>query len=79
MSQMEHDSLVKLKSILSDVCGIDPDKVCLESRLVDDLGVDSLGMLECIIEFEEQFGVTVDASEVPPSVTILDILRLVES
>lgn len=68
-----------LKSILSDVCGIDPDKVCLESRLVDDLGVDSLGMLECIIEFEDKFGVTIDASEVSPSVTVSDIIRLVES
>jgi len=70
-------SLEILANILHATCGVDPVLVTESSRLIEDLNVDSLGMLEAVIEFEDAFGVTVDASLMPPKPTVADLLDII--
>ncbi len=75
----EQEALEAIRSILHTTCGTDPTLVLMESRLVDDLDVDSLGMLEAIIESEEIFGVSIDAGELSPELTVADLLLVLRS
>ena len=52
------DTFDKVKKIIVDLLGVDPDKVTPEARFREDLGADSLDLVELIMEFEEQFGET---------------------
>ena len=51
------DSIGLIREFLHDRLGITPDSVIPEAPL-DDLGVDSLMLLELMFEFEDRFGIT---------------------
>ncbi len=46
----------KVKEIIVEQLGIDEDKVTPEATLVDDLGADSLDVVELIMAFSDEFG-----------------------
>ena len=46
----------RVKKIIIDQLGVDPTKVVLEARFREDLGADSLDLVEMIMAFEEEFG-----------------------
>ncbi|MDI3534551.1 MAG: acyl carrier protein [Thermosediminibacterales bacterium] len=47
--------LDKIKKIVADQLGIDEDDVVPEAHFIDDLGADSLDIVELIMAFEEEF------------------------
>lgn len=46
----------KIKGIIVEQLGVDPDKVTMEARFREDLEADSLDLVELIMEFEDVFG-----------------------
>lgn len=46
----------RVKKIVSDLLGVDVDRVTFESHFRDDLEADSLDLVELIMAFEEEFG-----------------------
>ena len=53
------DTFERVKKIVVDLLGVEPDKVTREARFREDLEADSLDLVELIMEFEEQFGGTI--------------------
>ncbi|MDY6876416.1 MAG: acyl carrier protein [Chloroflexota bacterium] len=53
------DTFERVKKIVVDLLGVEPDKVTQEARFREDLGADSLDLVELIMEFEDQFGGTI--------------------
>ena len=53
------DTFERVKKIVVDLLGVEPDKVTPEARFREDLEADSLDLVELIMEFEEQFGGTI--------------------
>lgn len=53
------DVQAKVKEIIVQQLGVDADKVTLEASFVDDLGADSLDVVELVMAFEEEFGVEI--------------------
>ena len=55
----------QVKKIIVDHLGIDESKVTLGSKFIDDLGADSLDIVELVMAFEEKFGIEIpdDAAE----------------
>ena len=49
----------KVKEIIVQQLGVDADKVTVEASFVDDLGADSLDVVELVMAFEEEFGVEI--------------------
>lgn len=47
----------KLKSLITDQLGVEPDAVTLEATFVEDLGVDSLDLVELSMALEDEFGI----------------------
>jgi len=69
----------KLKEILVDVLGVNEDDVKLERKFVDDLGADSLDLVELIMAFEDKFGIEISDEEAEKMVTVKDVLDYISS
>jgi len=52
--------LEKVKKVVSEVLGVDEDKIKLEDRFVEDLGAESVQSLELVAAFEEEFDIEMD-------------------
>ncbi|UCV11639.1 acyl carrier protein [Dechloromonas denitrificans] len=77
------DSLGLIREFLHDRLGIAPDTVVPDAPL-DDLGVDSLMLLELMFEFEDRFGITLSKDLKSPKTvgemaTLMDQLRSEQS
>jgi acyl carrier protein len=46
----------RVKEIIAEHLGIDPDKVTEDDNFIDDLGADSLDTVELAMSFEDEFG-----------------------
>ena len=53
------DVEAKVKEIIVQQLGVDADKVTPEASFVDDLGADSLDVVELVMAFEEEFGIEI--------------------
>jgi len=50
----------RVKKVLSQVLGVDEDKITLESRFVEDLDAESVQSLELVAGFEEEFDIEME-------------------
>ncbi|MBU1320372.1 MAG: acyl carrier protein [candidate division Zixibacteria bacterium] len=53
----------KVKEIIVEQLGVDPEQVTLEASFVDDLGADSLDTVELVMALEEEFGIEIPDDE----------------
>ncbi len=67
-----------LAEIVNEVAGVDVDDVQLDKSFVDDLDVDSLSMVEVVVEAEEKFGVTIPDDQVKNLKTVGDAVTYIE-
>lgn len=49
----------KVKSIIVEQLGVDEEEVTMEASFTDDLGADSLDIVELVMAFEEEFGIEI--------------------
>ena len=54
------DVASKVKQIIAEQLGVDEPEIKPESHFVDDLGADSLDVVELVMAVEEEFGVDID-------------------
>jgi acyl carrier protein len=69
----------KLKDILVDVLGIKAEDIKAESKFIDDLGADSLDLVELIMAFEDKFGVEISDEDAEKLITVKDALDYIEA
>ncbi|GAA4822374.1 acyl carrier protein [Nocardioides caeni] len=67
-----------LAEIVNEVAGIPAENVQLDKSFADDLDVDSLSMVEVVVEAEEKFGVTIPDDEVKNLKTVGDAVAYIE-
>ena len=67
-----------LAEILEEVAGVTPADATPEKSFTDDLDVDSLSMVEVVVEAEEKFGVTIPDDEVKNLKTVGDAVSYIE-
>jgi acyl carrier protein len=75
---MAEDTFEKVKSIIVDLLGVEPDKVTRDARFREDLEADSLDLVELIMEVEEQFGWTISDEEAQQLRTVGQAVDFVE-
>lgn len=61
-------------SIINEVTGIDPESISLDSHIVDDLQIDSFAATEILGRFEEEFNITINATDFVGVYIISDIV-----
>ena len=68
----------KIKKIIVDQLGVDPEKVTPEASFVDDLGADSLDLVELVMSLEEDYGIEIPDEDVEKIVTVNDIVEYLQ-
>ena len=63
----------KLQEIIADELDVDKDEVKPEANLIDDLGADSLSIVELQMTIEDESGVKIPEKDVQKLVTVQDI------
>ncbi|MCP3987356.1 MAG: acyl carrier protein [bacterium] len=70
---MNDDLLARLSEIVSTQLGVDPKEVVPEARILDDLGADSLDVVELVMALEETYDIIVPDEDAESLQTIADI------
>jgi acyl carrier protein len=68
----------KIKQIIADQLGIDEDEVVPDALFIDDLGADSLDIVELIMAFEEEFDLEIpdeDAEKIKTVQNVIDYIK----
>ncbi len=65
----------KIKEIIADQLGVEVDKVVPEAKFVEDLGADSLDVVELIMAFEEEFGIEIPDEDAEKIQTVGDVIN----
>ena len=68
----------KVRSILAEQLGLKEDKIKPESRIVEDLGADSLDVVELLMTMEDDFGISVSDEEAVNLKTVANIVKMLE-
>jgi acyl carrier protein len=67
-----------LAEIVNEVAGVSVEDVTLDKSFTDDLDVDSLSMVEVVVEAEERFGVKIPDDQVKNLKTVGDAVAYIE-
>ena len=68
----------KVRDIVVEQLGVEADEVALDSTFIDDLGADSLDIVELIMAFEEEFGVEIPDEKAEKIRTVADAVKLLD-
>ena len=68
----------KLKDIIADQLSVDADEVTMDSNIQDDLGADSLDVVELITTIEDEFDLSIPDEAVEEIKTVGDIANYIE-
>lgn len=71
--------LDKIAALLSEQLGIPQSKVTLESRIVEDLGADSLDVVELLMQLEDETGKSIPDDKVTAIKTVGDLVTVLET
>ncbi len=71
-------TLDKVKSLIASQLGISEDKITEDSKLIEDLGADSLDTVEMLMTLEEEFGIAIPDEEAMTLTTVKSIVDLIE-
>ncbi len=73
------DIYERIVKIIVDLLGVEPEKVTMEARFREDLGADSLDLVELVMAFEGEFGGTISDEEAQQIKTVGDAVKYIES
>ncbi len=69
----------KVKEIIVEQLGVDPDKVTTDAKFIEDLGADSLDTVELVMTFEEKFSVDVPDEEAEKLKSVADVVAYIKA
>lgn len=72
------ENFEKVKEVLVDVLGAKEEEIAPESKFVEDLGADSLDLVELIMSFEDKFGIEISDEEAEKLETVQDALNYID-
>lgn len=68
----------KVQVILAKQLRLDPSKITLESRIMKDLGADSLDILQLLMRIEDQYGIVIPDQALAKFDTVADVVSYLE-
>lgn len=79
MGGSENSTFETVKKIIVEQLGVDEDDVTMESSFVDDLGADSLDIVELIMALEEEFELEIPDSDAEKITTVGDAVEYIKN
>ncbi|MBW8785367.1 MAG: acyl carrier protein [Novosphingobium sp.] len=71
------DTADRVKKIVVEHLGVEPEKVTEDASFIDDLGADSLDIVELVMAFEEEFGVEIPDDAAEKIGTVSDAIKYI--
>ena len=68
----------KVKDIIVEQLGVNPEQVTPQASFIEDLGADSLDIVEWVMAFEEEFSVEVPDEDAEKLQTVGDVVKYIE-
>ncbi|MBP8599213.1 MAG: acyl carrier protein [Selenomonas sp.] len=68
----------KVRDIVVEQLGVEADEVALESTFIDDLGADSLDIVELIMAFEEEFNIEIPDEAAEKIKSVQDVVTYID-
>ena len=68
----------KVRSILAEQLDIDEDSITLDSAIIDDLGADSLDIVDLVMSLEDEFETEMPDEAIEDIKTVRDIVHFIE-
>ncbi len=68
----------KVKDIIVEQLGVNPDQVAPEAKFIEDLGADSLDTVELVMALEEEFGQEIPDEEAEKLQSVGDVIKYIE-
>lgn len=68
----------KVVEIIAQQLHIDDDIIDENTKIMDDLGADSLDIVEMLMAMEESFGITVPDEDIENLITVSDVVEYIE-
>ena len=69
----------RVKKIVVEHLGVEADKVTEDASFIDDLGADSLDIVELVMAFEEEFSVEIPEDAAEKIATVKDAVSFIEA
>ncbi|HIX83304.1 MAG TPA: acyl carrier protein [Candidatus Megamonas gallistercoris] len=68
----------KVRDIVVEQLGVEADEINIDSTFIDDLGADSLDIVELIMAFEEEFGIEIPDEAAEKIKTVQDVVTYID-
>ena len=68
----------KVKGIIVEQLGVTEDTVTMEASFIDDLGADSLDIVELVMALEEEFDIEIPDADAEKVVTVGDVVDYIK-
>ncbi len=72
------DIFAQVKEIIVKELGIEPEKVTLEASFINDLGADSLDIVDMLMVFEEEFDLEIPEDDAENITTVKEAVDYIE-
>ena len=69
----------KIKEIVAEILDLEASDIKEEAKIIDDLGADSIAVMEIVMELEEEYDVEVPTEDILNLLTVADIINYVEA
>jgi len=69
----------KVRDIIVEQLGVDAEEVTLDSKFIDDLGADSLDIVELIMALEEEFDMKIPDEDAEKISTVGDVVEYIKA
>jgi acyl carrier protein len=68
----------RVKDIIVEQLGVNADQVTAEAKFIEDLGADSLDIVELVMALEEEFGSEIPDEQAEKLLTVGDVVKFIE-
>ena len=67
----------EIRELILEQLDVEREEITLDARFVEDLGADSLDLMELASSLEEEYGVSIDKEELKKIVKVGDVVELI--
>ncbi|NPA80342.1 MAG: acyl carrier protein [Thermotogae bacterium] len=72
-----NEILAKIRDIVVEELGVSPEKVTEDARFIEDLGADSIGVMELVMKMEEEFDLKIPDEDIEKLRTVGDVINYI--
>ena len=71
------DKVNQVKKVIASHLNVELDKLTDDAKFIDDLGADSLDLVELVMQLEEDFGIDIDDEQSQQFYTVGDVVQFI--